>query len=110
MRWFHSKQRNRLKAATNEMQTTIKMHWEAVAPRKISSTQQAKHDKFDQSVASSIADADMSQQLFPTKMPILPAVGLAAQALLQQQHQQLGLQQQLSLQQQMGLQQQFFST
>jgi hypothetical protein len=40
-------------------------------------------------------------------MPLMPAVGLAAQSLLQQQHQQLGLQQQLSLQQ-LGLQQQFF--
>jgi hypothetical protein len=66
MGWFHSKQRNQLNAATNEMETTIKMHWERFAEPKISNSQQAKRDKIDASVHSSVAGAAMSA---PAQLP-----------------------------------------
>jgi hypothetical protein len=60
MGWFHSKHRNQLDSATNEMETTIKLHWERFAPPKISSNQQAKRDKFDASVTSAVEGSAMS--------------------------------------------------
>jgi hypothetical protein len=60
MGWFHSKHRNQLGSATNEMETTIKMHWERFAEPNISSNQQAKRDKFDTSVASTVEGSAMS--------------------------------------------------
>ena len=60
MGWFHSKHRNQLGSATNEMETTIKMHWERFAEAKISSNQQAKRDNFDASVASAVEGSAMS--------------------------------------------------
>jgi hypothetical protein len=66
MGWFHNKQRNQLSPAANEMETTIKMHWERFAQPKISSSQQAKRDTFDAAVASTVAETDMSA---PAQLP-----------------------------------------
>lgn len=58
MLWVHSKHRNRLATDTTEMITAIKLHYDSVAPVKLSTAQQARRARFDAAVASSIAERD----------------------------------------------------
>jgi hypothetical protein len=87
MGYFHSKQRNQLKTATNEMETTIKLHYQSFKPVRLSSSEVAKRARFDAEVDSSIADANMADaaRMPEALQPLVAANQYAANAATSQQ-------------------------